>query len=64
MRNAQGVIDNALAAGLRQDTSRRADIPPSCPPHAENFDIFDFSLTADEMNQMRALNKNRRFENW
>jgi len=31
---------------------------------AENFDVFDFELTADEMNLIRALNKNRRFENW
>ncbi|MBQ6006706.1 MAG: aldo/keto reductase [Selenomonadaceae bacterium] len=31
---------------------------------AENFNIFDFSLTAEDMEQMRALNKNRRFENW
>lgn len=35
------------------------------PAHiAENFDIFDFELTPDEMNQIRALNKNRRYENW
>ena len=31
---------------------------------AENFDVFDFSLTAEEMELMRGLNKNRRFENW
>lgn len=31
---------------------------------AENFDIFDFRLTADEMEIMRGLNQNRRFENW
>ena len=31
---------------------------------AENFDVFDFELTAEEMNSVRALNKNRRFENW
>ena len=31
---------------------------------AENFNIFDFMLTADEMNLMRGLNKNHRFENW
>ena len=31
---------------------------------AENFNIFDFMLTADEMNLMRDLNKNHRFENW
>ena len=31
---------------------------------AENFSIFDFRLTAEEMNQMRNLNRNRRFENW
>ena len=31
---------------------------------AENFNIFDFSLTDEEMELMRGLNKNRRFENW
>ena len=31
---------------------------------AENFNIFDFKLTADEMNLMRGLNRNHRFENW
>ena len=31
---------------------------------AENFNIFDFSLTAEEMELMRGLNKNYRFENW
>lgn len=31
---------------------------------AENFDVFDFELTADDMNLIRGLNKNRRFENW
>ncbi|MBR2733486.1 MAG: aldo/keto reductase, partial [Selenomonadaceae bacterium] len=37
----------------------------SNPKHiAENFDIFDFSLTPDEMNQMRGLNRNQRFEQW
>ena len=31
---------------------------------AENLNIFDFRLDAEEMTLMRALNKNRRFENW
>ena len=31
---------------------------------AENFNIFDFRLTAEEMELMRGLNKNRRFEMW
>ena len=31
---------------------------------AENFNIFDFALTAQDMELMRGLNKNRRFENW
>jgi len=30
----------------------------------ENFNVFDFRLTEDDMNQIRAVNKNRRFENW
>ena len=31
---------------------------------AENFNIFDFSLTAEDMELIGSLNKNRRFENW
>ena len=31
---------------------------------AENFNVFDFRLTDEDMNQMRGLNKNHRFENW
>ena len=31
---------------------------------AENFNIFDFRLTAEEMELMRGLNTGRRFENW
>ncbi len=35
------------------------------PQHiAENADIFDFMLSDEEMQQMRNLNMNRRFENW
>lgn len=31
---------------------------------AENSNIFDFRLTPEDMELMRGLNKNRRFENW
>ena len=31
---------------------------------ADNFDVFDFELTADDMKSIRALDKGRRFENW
>ena len=31
---------------------------------AENFDVFDFRLSDEDMELMRGLNKNRRFENW
>ena len=35
------------------------------PKHiAENIDIFDFSLTDEEMKIFSGLNKNRRYENW
>ncbi|MBQ7068510.1 MAG: aldo/keto reductase [Synergistaceae bacterium] len=35
------------------------------PSHiAENFDIFDFELTQNEMKEISNLNQNRRFENW
>ena len=30
----------------------------------ENFNIFDFELSADEMKEIFSLNQNRRFENW
>ena len=30
----------------------------------ENFDVFDFRLTVDDMEEIRAVNRNRRFENW
>lgn len=31
---------------------------------ADNFDVFDFNLTAEDMNLLRGLNKGRPFENW
>ena len=31
---------------------------------AENYDIFDFALTDDEMQRINALNQNRRFSNY
>lgn len=35
------------------------------PAHIEeNFNIFDFELSADDMKKISALNKNQRFENW
>jgi len=30
----------------------------------ENFNVFDFEISADDMKKIAALNKNRRFENW
>ena len=37
----------------------------SNPDHiAENFDIFDFELTPAEINDIAAINKNQRYENW
>jgi len=37
----------------------------SNPEHvAENINIFDFSLTDDEMKIFESLNKNQRYENW
>ena len=37
----------------------------SNPDHiAENYRVFDFELTADEMQQIAAVNKNQRYENW
>ena len=30
----------------------------------ENFDVFDFRLLPEDIEQIRALNKNKRFENW
>ena len=37
----------------------------SNPDHiSENYRIFDFELTDDEMRQITAVNKNQRYENW
>ena len=30
----------------------------------ENFDIFDFELTDDDMDRIRALDRQERYENW
>lgn len=35
------------------------------PAHiTENFNVFDFELSPDDLNKIAALNQNRRFENW
>lgn len=41
-------------------------IPGSSNPEhiAENFDIFDFKLTDEEMNRIFALDRHHRYENW
>lgn len=37
----------------------------SNPDHiAENYDIFDFELTEEEMQSIRDLDKQERYENW
>ena len=49
-----------LRWGIQRGT---AVIPKSTRPEhlRENLAIFDFELTADEMNAITALNRNRRF---
>ena len=41
-------------------------IPGSSNPEhiAENYDVFDFELTNEEMNNIANINKNQRYENW
>lgn len=41
-------------------------IPGSSNPEhiAENYDIFDFALTDEEMESIRALDQQKRYENW
>ena len=41
-------------------------IPGSSNPEhiVENFDIFDFELTEDEMEKIRSLDRQERYENW
>lgn len=41
-------------------------IPGSSNPEhiRENINVFDFELTPDEMNIIKNLNRNKRFENW
>ena len=37
----------------------------SDPDHiAENIDVFDFELTDDEMEQIKGLDEQKRYENW
>ena len=37
----------------------------SNPDHiAENYDIFDFVLSEDEMNRIRSIDEQRRYEHW
>jgi len=37
----------------------------SNPDHiAENYDLFDFALSKEEMEKIRALNQQKRYENW
>ena len=31
---------------------------------AENYDIFDFELSEDDMNNIANINRNQRYENW
>ncbi len=36
-----------------------------CPDHiAENYDIFDFELSEDEMDRIRGIDEQRRYEHW
>lgn len=49
---------------LRWDLQREiVTIPKSVTPSriAENADIFDFELSADDMNRIMALNRDQRF---
>ena len=41
-------------------------IPGSGDPEhiAENYDIFDFELSDEEMEQIRQLDRHQRYENW
>ena len=37
----------------------------SNPDHiAENYDIFDFELSEDEMDRIRGIDEQRRYEHW
>ncbi|MDO4850814.1 MAG: aldo/keto reductase [Actinomycetota bacterium] len=49
-----------------QAQTGRVVIPGSSNPDhiRENFSVFDFELTADEMAQMAALDERRRYESW
>ena len=41
-------------------------IPGSSDPDhiAENYDIFDFELSEDEMDRIRGIDEQRRYEHW
>ena len=37
----------------------------SNPDHIrENYDVFDFELSDEEMNSVREIDQNQRYENW
>ena len=57
--NAQIILRWQIQAGY-------VVIPGSKNPEhiRENFDVFDFALTNEEMKIIAGLNQNRRFENW
>ena len=41
-------------------------IPGSSNPEhiRENYNIFDFELSQEDMNKIKNINKNQRYENW
>ena len=52
---------------LRWNRQRDIVVIPgsSNPEHiAENFDIFDFALTEAEMQRIRGLDRQQRYESW
>ena len=52
---------------LRWDLQRGIIVIPgsSNPEHiAENYDVFDFELSEREMDEIRSLDRQDRYENW
>ena len=56
------ILSTASSASAWNDIT----IPGSSNPDhiAENYDIFDFELTSQEMTEIRGIDRQARYENW
>ena len=54
-----------ITLGIAASCAAMTEPGSSNPDHiAENFDVWDFELTENEMKKLNALDTGRRYENW